>query len=176
MEHWLWEESTMKGLLMASGVDTDEEMLKVLYQQASRHKAADLAHQAFYGATEWELFSTYSIDSGEETVMAVAQRLAEEYIPHNVPHSTDFSALFNIAQDNIHGESVALYRYLWAEAVSAHVFEKTKAAYQSPEGIPKEALLQQLCQPGSWAELANAFDLPPDKIDMDPVWKRYRLE
>lgn len=178
MEHWLWEPTTMKSLLVASGVEFDDETLQVLYRQAKRHKADELAHQAFYSAMEWELFSTYDLQKADETIMAVAQRLARQYIPHDVPHSTDFTALYQMANANImDGESVALYRYLWAEVAAATLFEKVKASYESQQGLPKAALLQHLCRPTDWVSFCDAFELSSkESLPLDSMWKRYKLD
>lgn len=176
MEHFLWDPATMKSLLTASGVDFQDETIDVLYRQASRAKANELAHQAFYSATEWELLSTYEIEKGDETVMALAQRLARDYIPHDVPHPTDFFALYQVANANImDGESVALYRYLWAEAVAANIFEKVKESYENKHRVPMDAMRQHVCQPTDWQSLSNAFDIPQDEIAVDAMWNRYNL-
>lgn len=163
----------------------DDATRQALYQQASRHKADELARQAFFSATEWEMYSVFDVTQQDETLMAMTQRLARNYIPHDVPHATDLGALYQIGDANVQngGESVALYRYLWAEAVAAHIFEQTKTAYTSGS-LRTSELRQHVLQPTNWNELTTAFG-PAEKtsladtsheLDLTEMWKRYRLE
>ena len=181
MEHWLWEPSTLQSLLVASGADMesfDDATMQTLYQQASRHKADELARQAFFSATEWEMYSSFDVTQQDETLMAMTQRLARQHIPHDVPHPTDLGALYQIGDANVQngGESVALYRYLWAEAVSAQIFAKTKTAYQTGT-LPTTELQQHVMQPTNWTEMVTAFDLETtDDLDLTDMWNRYRLD
>ena len=177
MEQWLWEPTTLQSLLVASGVEWDDETRQALYAQARRAKADDLARQAFFSATEWALLSDYNVQNADETVMALTQRLARQYIPHDVPHPTDFSALYAVADANIRdGECAALYRYLWAETVAARVFTYTKTEYQKQGTLPQELLQAHLCRPSSWKELTEAFDMSADSIETDVLWERYQFE
>ena len=176
MEQWLWEPSTMNSLLAASGVEEwDAETQQTLYKQARRDKADELARQAFSGAAEWAMLSDYNVQSADETVMALVQRLAGDYIPQDVPHATDFGALYAVADANIRdGECAALYRYLWAEAVAAQVFLYAKTSYEKEGKLPQAALRQHLCQPSSWPELTDSFEM--DEIDPDILLQRYQIE
>ena len=175
MEQWLWDPTFLKSLLVASGDLLDDEAVAVLYNQARRAKADDLARQTFYSATEWEIFSDYNIQAKEtETIMALAQRLARQHIPHDVPHPTDLGALHHIADANIRDmEQVALYRYIWAEVVAANVFEETKASYEADKSLPTDALVRHLCVPTSLESLTS--ELSRGELRVDALWRRYRL-
>ena len=177
MEHMLWEPSTLTSLLTASGVEFDSDTIDKLYQQARRHKADELARQAWYAAMEWELFTTYDVKNGDETIMALAQRLARQYVPHNVPHPTDLGALYHLGDAHI-VDKEPLYRYLWAEAVAAHIFETSRLAYEETGTLPKEALQQHVVQPTSWSELSGAFNMASadDELPLEALWKRYQLD
>ena len=178
MEQWLWEPSTFKSLLVASGVECDDESIQKLSQQARRVKMDELARQVFYSAVEWEFMTTFDL-RGDETIMALTQRLAREYIPHDVPHTTDLGALYHLADANIRdGEFGALYRYIWAEAVAASVFSKCKAAYEAQKQIPRERLQNHLCQPSTWEAIRDAFELPSaneTEISVDALWDRFQI-
>lgn len=186
MEQWLWEPSTLKGLLTASGVELDQEMVDTLYQQARRQKAQTLAEQAWYAALECELFTDkYNVQNADETIMAVAQRLARRYVPHDVPHPTDLSALYQLAVAHVgEGQPPTLYRYLWAEAVAAHVFEHTRLAYESSSSMAsspdaaeaRKALQRHVVQPTRWSAMCLAFGMTEDQVPLDSLWKRYRLD
>lgn len=182
MEQWLWEPSTLQSLVAASGVDEtwNADMQQDLYQQARQDKAEDLLQQAFFGATEaYMMGDEYNLQDATETVMALTQRMARRYVPHAVPHATDFSALYSIAEANIRdGLCAAFYRYIWAEAVAAQVFCYTKRAYHETQGraLTRDALRKHVCQPSSWKELTVAFDLSADEIDPKPLLERYQLK
>jgi Zn-dependent oligopeptidase len=180
MEQWVWEPTFLKSLIVASGDPVDDDTIQALYEQASIAKADDLARQAYYSATEWAMFSNFNIQSGGETVMALAQRMARQYIPHDVPHSADLGALYNIADANIRdNEHVALYRYLWAEAIATNIFEQVKASYETKKVVPTSAIYEHLVNPSCLDSLSTAFELsnfmnthdPP----LDALWRRYRL-
>lgn len=179
MEQWVWEPTILKSLVVASGEPVDDETIEALYEQASIAKADDLARQVFFSATEWAMFSSFNIQEGGETVMALAQRMARQYIPHDLPHSADLGALYSIADANIRdNEHVALYRYIWAEAVATNIFEKVKSSYETKKGLPSSAIREHLVNPSSFYDLSIAFELSAFLIKdpaLDALWRRYRL-
>ena len=185
MEHWLWEPQTLQSLLTASGVEWDTETIDNLYQQARRNKADELARQAWHAAMEWEIFTTYDVKASDESVMSLAQRLARDHVSHDVPHPTDLGALYHLADSHIRDQE-PLYRYIWAEAVAAHVFEHARKHYETTGQIPKDALIQHVVQPTSWSELSIAFQITSEdagdtggdndgRLPLEALWNRYQL-
>jgi Zn-dependent oligopeptidase len=179
MEQWAWEPTIVKSLVIASGEPVDEETIEALYEQASIAKADDLARQTFYSATEWSMFSSFDIQEGGETVMALAQRMARKHISHDVPHSADLGALYSIADANIRDdEDVALYRYIWAEAIATKIFQQVKLSYETKRDLPTSAIHEHLVNPNCFHSLSTAFQLSgflDEEPPLDALWQRYRL-
>ena len=103
----------------------------------SREKASRLAYQAFRGSLELALFSDFDIH-GRETLLDLQHRMAKEFLPHGVPDQNDITPLLHIFHENLHGQKVAGYRYLWCDVMSASVFQKLKQANKDdPSSLPK---------------------------------------
>jgi hypothetical protein len=110
-------------------------------------------------------------------MLALQNRTAEAFIPHDLPDPKDLSPLLEIMQENANGRHVGWYRYLYSEAFSAMLFDRWKEALsQEKSKMPKlrSDLRSILIEPGAAIninDVTRAFG--GDKISVDPLLERY---
>ncbi|EEC44989.1 predicted protein [Phaeodactylum tricornutum CCAP 1055/1] len=183
MEHWLMEPSTLLALVHASELGRDlesnvEESIEAAYRHRSRQKVMELAQLTFYGQLELTLFSKFDL-KGEESMLDLQHRLAQEFVPHDLPGRKDITALRDIFQDNANGRPLANYRYLYSEIVSAQVFEQWKESYEvDVERLPqlRQSLRRSFLERGA---AVKVDDIDPtyqiQNVSPHALFQRYRL-
>ena len=178
MEMWLTEKSTLYAMIDLSKSESplSDESIDAAYRVKFREKALRLSQQTFYGSLELELFSGLDL-KGTETILALQERLAKELIPHDVPDKRDLTPLLDIFKENAQGRSVAGYRYIWCEVLSAAYFQRFKEAFvSSPDSVPKlrQDLRHFLLEPGAAIDV-KGFRSKFGLIDCSPkfLWKRF---
>ena len=135
------ERSTINALVNSSssciGHDSLDNAMDALLQERKSQKMLELAQLVYYGTLELTLFSGFDLKGGE-SILALQHRLAQQLIPHDVPHPKDFTPLLDILQENISGRHVAHYRYLWCECLATTLFTQLKDAYtMDADSMPK---------------------------------------
>jgi Zn-dependent oligopeptidase len=181
MEHWMMEKSTLYALIDFSQSERgfSDDSIDAAYRFRSRRKAQELAQLAFFGNLEMTLFSSFDMKGGE-SMLALQNRTAETFIPHDLPDGKDLSPLIDIMQENASGRHVGWYRYLYCDTFSAMVFDRFKEAYtQDLTKIPKLRgdFRRLLLEPGAAidvTELANEFDA--HELSLDPLFQRYSID
>mmetsp|Transcript_15496 Transcript_15496/g.20177 ORF Transcript_15496/g.20177 Transcript_15496/m.20177 type:complete len:707 (+) Transcript_15496:183-2303(+) len=153
MEHWLLEKSTIYGLIAASKTEDGfaHEEVDAFYRVLARRKMEEIATVVYYSKLEMTLLSGYDL-RGKETIMSLQKRLAQEFVPHDVPHTSDLTPLIKVLQPNAKGDYLCQYSYLWADCVAAQIFESFKEAYSKDESkLPqlRDTLRRLLLHPGA---------------------------
>lgn len=111
------------------------ELMKVLREDLKKQKALDLMEVVFLSSLELKIFTEFD-PRGDETLVSLQNRVAEECIPHNVPDSNDLSALVRIFQAKPLDPSMAANSPLWSEILACMVYEKfTKTDLQDRDAV-----------------------------------------
>ena len=137
MESWLQNDGFVQRLaeLSQSQYTFHKELIDILRKDFLEHKAAEIMQNIFLGTLELKIFSNFD-PRGDETLAALQDRLAKEYIPHNMPDSSDLSPLLEIFQDNTVDQSMTAYGYLWSEYLSANLYQ----TFQTEDWSDRERL------------------------------------
>jgi Zn-dependent oligopeptidase len=181
LEHWMMEKSTLYALINFSKSETpfSDDMIDAAYRVRSRRKIDELAQLTFFGSLEMSLFSDFDL-RGSESMVALQNRTAQSFIPHDLPDGKDLSPLIDIMQENASGRHVGWYRYLWCDVFSAMVFDKFKQVHIEDESkMPqlRRDFRRLLLEPGAAidvTELANTFDA--GELSLDPLFQRYSIK
>lgn len=175
------EKSTLYALInfSKSEMPFSDDMIDAAYRVRSRRKIDELAQLTFFGSLEMSLFSDFDL-RGSESMLALQNRTAQSFIPHDLPEEKDLSPLIDIMQENASGRHVGWYRYLWCDVFSAMVFDKFKQVH-SQETLKMPQLRRDfrrlLLEPGAaidFTELANTFDAR--ELSLDPLFQRYSIK
>jgi Zn-dependent oligopeptidase len=188
MEHWLSEKSTIYALTDVSKSDriiSDIE-IDAAFRVRSKEKAIQLTHSAFLNELELQLLTTFNV-RGNESMIALQQRLAKELIPRfDQPTQDDITPLLEIFQENAAGRHSSMYRYLWCDCLSALVFNRMKEQYtQSSQdsdtnyGIIqlRRRLRKYLLEPGAAIDIEeffHQFQMSED-VSPDALFERYGM-
>lgn len=81
-----------------------------------------IMQNVFFGSFELELFSTFD-PRGDESLVGVQRRVANQYIPHDIPDKKDLAPFLDVMAENARGAHIAFYRYLWSEIYSAGLYQ-----------------------------------------------------
>ena len=169
------ERTTLYALIVASQSQggLSDEAIDAAFRVRSREKAFRLAQQTFYGSLELALFSDFDI-KGNETILELQHRMANQLIPHDVPDKNDMTPLLDIFGENSRGRQVAWYRYLWCDVQSASLFERFKHIYTNDSSaMPqlRQSLRQLVLKPTN--QIKQELDLT--KCSPDALLQRYAL-
>lgn len=183
MEHWLTERSTIYTLIAASqgrgelgDTDTLSESIEAAYRVRSREKVLQLTQQAFYTVLELTLLSKFDL-RGEETMVALQQRLAKDMIPHDVPHEKDITPLLDIFRCNSSGMNACWYRYLLCDVLSADAFSQCKYQYERDASSMSDMRIwmrQGLLEQGAELQI-ETLTSKYDTQSLEPLFRLYRL-
>jgi Zn-dependent oligopeptidase len=151
------------------------ELMNALRDDLKKQKALELMETVFLSNLELTIFTDFD-PRGDETLVSLQQRLAEEYIPHNVPFDSDLSPLVEIFRGKAIDPSMKAYGPLWSEILAAMAYEKFSSTdltnddevkrlgrgirnlFLSEETSGKEAI-EMLCEKKfSSDELKNVYD------------------
>jgi hypothetical protein len=140
MELWFLQNDGFLKRLAALSQDQFEfrqGIIDILRKELFKQKAEEIVQNAFLGFLESAIFTDFD-PRGDETLVALQQRLAERYIPHNRPDTSDLSPLLEIFKDNAVDESMAANSHLLSEVLSACVFDKfRKTNLNDPDEVKK---------------------------------------
>ena len=125
MELWLQNDGFLQRLAQLSQdqFTFQQELIDILRKDLKKQKAMEVMNSAFLGALELTVFSSFD-PRGEETLAAMQERLARQYIPHEDPDASDLSPLLEIFQQEEEESSTAAYSAVYSEVLAAMVFEK----------------------------------------------------
>jgi Zn-dependent oligopeptidase len=125
LELWLQNDGFVKrlGELSQDKFTFPVDLMEILRKETVNQKADEIMQNVFLGSLESTIFTDFD-PRGDETLVALQGRLAEQYIPHNLPDTDDLSPLLEVFQENAVDQSMTAYNYLWSEILSANVFEK----------------------------------------------------
>jgi Zn-dependent oligopeptidase len=125
MELWLQNDGFVKrlGELSQDQYTFQTDIMEILRKETVNQKTDELMKHVFLGSLESTIFTNFD-PRGDETLVALQGRLAEQYVPHNMPDTNDLSPLLQVFQENAVDQSMTAYSYLWSEILSANVFEK----------------------------------------------------
>jgi Zn-dependent oligopeptidase len=186
MELWMTQRSTLYALIDMSNSVTplSDEWIDAAYRVKAREKVMKLSELTLYGTLELELFSTFDIQ-GNETILALQERLTGTIMPHIEYDKTDMTVLLDIIEDNVNGQHVAWYRYLWCEvhaaALMEHLVHKMSSSSSSSsdiESISQIRLLlrQNILEPGANINYTTfQTKLGIGDVTLEPLWKLHGL-
>jgi Zn-dependent oligopeptidase len=176
MELWMTQRPSLYALIDMSKSITplSDEEIDAAYRVKAREKVLKLAELAYYGTLELELFSNFDI-KGSETILALQQRIAEEFIPHIDYDKDDMTAILDIIEDNVHGRHVAWYRYLLCEVHAAAIFENLLHLMSTePDSVTQLRIhfRQYLLEPGANIDyIMFRSKQQRGDVAIDPLWK-----
>lgn len=126
MELWLQNDGFVKrlGELSQDQFTFPVDLMEILRKETVNQKVDEIMQNVFLGSLESTIFTNFD-PRGDETLVALQGRLAEQYIPHILPDTDDLSPLLQVFQESaVDDQSMTAYSYLWSELLSANVFEK----------------------------------------------------
>jgi hypothetical protein len=147
MQHWVLNDSILQTLAhLSSETKIPENLIRGVQEQHRRIKIEGILFSAFMGHLELEMFSNRN---DGESLVALQRRLADRFIPHRGLPPSDLSPMTRLVEDNARGTTLAAYRYLMTEVISADIFQSFSKANISNEeemkrlgGKFKEVLLK----------------------------------
>jgi hypothetical protein len=148
MELWLQNDGFVQRLVALSQDKYDGiplELLEILRKDRATQKTKEWMHQIFLGELERTVWTNVDNDPNnhnnnsnapttKESLASMQRRLAEQYIPHDIPESKDLSPLLaifaqggntttNTASTTVEDESIMMaYTSLWSEVLSANLY------------------------------------------------------
>lgn len=139
MELWLQNDGFVQRVVALSQDKYDgvpPQQLELLRKDLATQKTKEWMHQIYLGELErtvWTHLDPRHTDQ-KESLTSMQRRLAELYIPNDIPESKDLSPLLaifsqgnNSASTTVDDESIMMaYTSLWSEVLSANVY----AAFQ----------------------------------------------
>lgn len=157
MEHFLFEEPVLQSLahLSGSAKPFPTELVENLREQRCAKKAQIMNQRAFLGQLELEIFL-----DGDESLVALQRRLAEQYLPHCLPDTSVLSPLLEIMVDNANDKHMCRYRYLWSEVMSADIYSMFQVAGVENQDKMRELglrLRKIMIEPGGLLDGRAAF-------------------
>lgn len=125
MSLWIYNDGFLQRIAQLSQdqFTFQPELMKVLREDMKKQKAANLMHTIFLSTLEFNVFTDFD-PRGDETLVSLQQRLAEKYIPHEVPDSSDLSPLVQIFRGKAIDPSIGEYSPLFSEILSSMLYEK----------------------------------------------------
>lgn len=131
MEHWVLIDSVLQTLAhLSSGTKIPVELIRKVQDDHRRTKLDETLGSAFFGHLELAMFSN---QNEGESLVAMQRRLADRFVPHHMRQDSDLSPLTTLIEYNADGHSVAAYRYLMADVISADIFHAFHEANISNE-------------------------------------------
>jgi hypothetical protein len=143
MELWLQNDGFVQRLVALSQDKYDGaplELLEILRKDLATQKSKEWMHQIFLGELERTVWTNVddsnhnNAPTKKESLASMQRRLAEQYIPNDIPESKDLSPLLaifsqgggnsiNTASTAVEDESIVkAYTSLWSEVLSANVY------------------------------------------------------
>ena len=129
MEMWVHNDGFLQRLVQLSHdgksdlVGLDEETLEILRKDLKKQKALEIMNVIFLSALQLEVFGTFD-PRGDETLMALQTRLAEQYLPKgNLPDSSDLSPLLAVFQENGVQNNMSASGPILSEVIAAMLYE-----------------------------------------------------
>ena len=129
MEMWVHNDGFLQRLVQLSHdgksdlVGLDEETLEILRKDLKKQKALEIMNVIFLSALQLEVFGTFD-PRGDETLMALQTRLAEQYLPKgNLPDSSDLSPLLAVFQENGAQNNMSASGPILSELIAAMLYE-----------------------------------------------------
>jgi hypothetical protein len=98
----------------------EPKTMECLRDDMKKQKALETMHSAFLESLELSIFTDVD-PRGDETLAALQGRLAEEYLPHEVPDSNDLTFLLELFQEE---DDISAHSPLYSEILAAMVFDK----------------------------------------------------
>jgi oligopeptidase A len=126
MENWCYDRKTVYGF--AKHYQTGEPMPESMFQKLKDQKTFNMGmmscRQLYLGQVDMALHAGYDASAGEsggESVFDLQRRIAQKYIPYNMPLPEDrFLCSFNHIFAG--GYAAGYYSYKWAEVLSSDAF------------------------------------------------------
>jgi len=129
MEMWVLNDGFLQRLVQLSHdgkgdpVSLEEETLEILRKDLKNQKALEIMNVIFLSALQLEVFGTFD-PRGDETLMALQTRLAEQYLPKgNLPDSSDLSPLLAVFQENGVQNNMSASGPILSEVIAAMLYE-----------------------------------------------------
>mmetsp|Transcript_31492 Transcript_31492/g.48209 ORF Transcript_31492/g.48209 Transcript_31492/m.48209 type:complete len:186 (+) Transcript_31492:53-610(+) len=161
MEQWLFQPLYLKSFARDPKTlqPIPDELLNQLYEEHTLKEAMLLAQRAFCGQLEVELLSSFD-PRGDESIVALQKRIAEKYIPHDMPSKRDISPLLQVFEEAAKGEDGTRYRYMFSEMMAVDVFDAfMEAGIHNEEELKRLGGLFRKCflEPGGSSNPAETF-------------------
>ena len=129
MEMWIQNDGFLQRLVQLSHDGNDEpgtleeETVNILRQDLKKQKALEIMNIIFLSALQLEAFGSFD-PRGDETLMALQSRLAEQYLPKgNLPDSSDLSPLLAVFQENGVKNILSASSPILSEVMAAMLYE-----------------------------------------------------
>jgi Zn-dependent oligopeptidase len=172
MEDILFDGDLLKKLSShyQSGSSLSDEKLEMIRTLRLASKRSELLHRLFLGQLELELNCNF-VPNGDESLISLQRRLAEEYCPHHKPPKGNIDPLVQVFQSNALGKNTMQYRYLWSEIISSDIFSSFVKSDENSNKI-SDMLSKGACIPTSDAVSA----LLCRDVSTLPIIKKYGLQ
>ena len=144
------------------------ELVEQLREQRVAEKVHIMNQRAFLGQLELELFS-----HRDESLVSFQRRLAQEYVPQDLPEQNDLTPLLKVMSDCANDRNICRYRYLFGEVMSSDIYTLFQEAGVENQEKMRELgirLRETMLEPGGLLDGKAAFrafrgqDMLPDAM------------
>lgn len=114
------------------------ELMRVLREDFKKSKAINLTENVFLSTLELVIFTNFD-PRGDETIFSLQDRVAQKYVPYDVPGPHDLSPMIEIFQGNkTLDQKAATYTPMWSEMLACMVYRKfTTTDLKDTEAVAK---------------------------------------
>ena len=141
---WLYNDGFLQRVAQLSQdqFTFQQELMRVLREDFKKSKAISLTENIFKSTLELVIFTNFD-PRGDETIFSLQDRVAQKYVPYDVPGPHDLSPMIDILQGKTLDPAVATYTPIWSEILACMVYRKfiatdlkdTEAVAKLGEGI-----------------------------------------
>lgn len=174
LEHFMFEEPILQTLAHVSGSaePMPSDLIEKLREQRVAEKVHTMNQRAFLGQLELELFS-----DRDESLVSLQRRLAQEYVPNDLPDKNDLDPLFQVMSDNANNRNMCRYRYLWGECMSADIYSVFKESGVENQDKMRELgmrLRKTMLEPGGLVDGSAFEEFCGRKMSPSSLFAMYR--
>jgi len=122
---WLYNDGFLQRIAQLSQdqFTFQPELMRVLREDFKKRKAIDLTGNVFLSTLELMIFTNFD-PMGEETIVSLQGRVAEKYIPYDMPDSNDLSPMIEIFQGKTQDPKIATFCPVWSEMLACMAYRR----------------------------------------------------
>lgn len=99
------------------------ELMKVLREDFKKQKAINLNEKVFLSTLELMIFTNFDPLS-QDTLVSLSGRVAQKYIPYDLPDPNDLSPVIEIFQGKTLDPKIATHSPVWSEMLACMVYRR----------------------------------------------------